>query len=42
MKKIIQKWVPPFVMAFMAVWYLGGMQPPVDKDFAFQELADCR
>jgi ABC-type transport system involved in cytochrome c biogenesis permease subunit len=38
MKKIIQKWIPPLLMALMAVWYLGGMQTPVDKDFAFQDF----
>jgi len=38
MKKILQKWIPPFLMALLALWYMGGMQPPVDKSFSFQEF----
>jgi hypothetical protein len=35
MKKIFQKWLPPFLMLAMALWFFGQLQPPKDKDFAF-------
>lgn len=38
MKKIFQKWFPPLLMAAMALWFLGQLQPPRDKDFAFSEF----
>ena len=38
MKKLIQKWLPPLLMAVMAVWFFGQLQPPKDKDFAFTEF----
>ncbi|HUB86875.1 MAG TPA: cytochrome c biogenesis protein CcsA [Verrucomicrobiae bacterium] len=39
MKRIFQKWFPPLLMFVMAVWFFGGLQPPKDKDFAFNEFA---
>jgi ABC-type transport system involved in cytochrome c biogenesis permease subunit len=38
MKKIFQKWLPPLLMAAMALWFFGNLQPPKDKDFAFGEF----
>lgn len=38
MKKFFQRWFPPLLMAVMAVWFLGQLQPPKDKDFAFSEF----
>ena len=38
MKKIFQKWFPPLLMLAMALWFLGQLQPPKDKDFAFNEF----
>jgi ABC-type transport system involved in cytochrome c biogenesis permease subunit len=38
MKKIFQKWLPPFLMLAMALWFFGNLQPPKDKDFAFTEF----
>ena len=38
MKKNFQKWFPPLLMAVMALWFLGQLQPPKDKDFAFNEF----
>jgi ABC-type transport system involved in cytochrome c biogenesis permease subunit len=35
MKKIFQKWFPAILMSVMALWFLGNLQPPRDKDFAF-------
>jgi hypothetical protein len=35
MKKLFQKWFPPLLMAAMALWFFGNLQPPKDKDFAF-------
>ena len=38
MKKIFQKWLPPFLMLLMALWFFGTVQPPKDKTFAFGEF----
>jgi ABC-type transport system involved in cytochrome c biogenesis permease subunit len=38
MKKIFQKWFPPLLMAVMAAWFIGNLQAPKDKDFAFSEF----
>jgi ABC-type transport system involved in cytochrome c biogenesis permease subunit len=38
MKKFFQKWFPPLLMAAMALWFFGNLQPPKDKDFAFSEF----
>jgi ABC-type transport system involved in cytochrome c biogenesis permease subunit len=38
MKKLFQKWFPPLLMAAMALWFFGNLQPPKDKDFAFSEF----
>jgi ABC-type transport system involved in cytochrome c biogenesis permease subunit len=38
MKKILQKWTPPLLMFVMALWFFGNVQPPKDKDFAFNEF----
>ncbi|HTB83265.1 MAG TPA: cytochrome c biogenesis protein CcsA [Candidatus Sulfotelmatobacter sp.] len=38
MKRIFQKWFPPLLMLIMALWFFGQMQPPKDKDFAFNEF----
>jgi ABC-type transport system involved in cytochrome c biogenesis permease subunit len=38
MKKIFQKWFPPFLMLIMALWFFGNLQAPKDKDFAFSEF----
>jgi ABC-type transport system involved in cytochrome c biogenesis permease subunit len=38
MKKIFQKWFPPFLMLGMALWFFGNLQAPKDKDFAFSEF----
>jgi ABC-type transport system involved in cytochrome c biogenesis permease subunit len=35
MKKTFQKWFPPLLMVVMALWFFGQLQPPEDKDFAF-------
>ena len=35
MKKIFQKWFPPFLMLVMALWFFDKLQAPKDKDFAF-------
>ncbi len=35
MKKIFQKWFPPFLMFVMALWFFGKLQTPKEKDFAF-------
>jgi len=38
MKKILQKWTPPVLMLVMAAWFLGNLQAPKDKDFAFSQF----
>ena len=38
MKKIFQKWFPPFLMFIMALWFFGNLQAPKNKTFAFTEL----
>jgi ABC-type transport system involved in cytochrome c biogenesis permease subunit len=38
MKKIFQKWFPPFLMVVMALWFFGNLQAPKDKDFAYSEF----
>jgi ABC-type transport system involved in cytochrome c biogenesis permease subunit len=38
MKKLFQKWFPPFLMLVMALWFFGNLQAPKDKDFAFTEF----
>jgi ABC-type transport system involved in cytochrome c biogenesis permease subunit len=38
MKKIFQKWFPPFLMLGMALWFFGKLQTLRDKDFAFTEF----
>jgi len=38
MKKIFQKWLPPFLMFAMALWFFGNLSAPKDKDFAFAEF----
>jgi cytochrome c-type biogenesis protein CcsB len=35
MKKIFQKWFPPFLMFVMALWFFGKLQTPKENDFAF-------
>jgi len=39
MKKIFQKWFPPFLMFVMALWFFSKLQAPPDQDFAFSEFA---
>ncbi len=38
MKKLFQKWFPPFLMLVMALWFFGNLQAPKDRDFAFTEF----
>jgi len=38
MKKILQKWTPPFLMLVMALWFFGKLQTPKDKTFAYGEF----
>jgi hypothetical protein len=38
MKKTFQKWFPPLLMAVMALWFFGNLQPAKDKDFAYTEF----
>jgi ABC-type transport system involved in cytochrome c biogenesis permease subunit len=38
MKMIFAKWFPPLLMLAMALWFLGNLQPPKDKDFAYGEF----
>jgi predicted secreted protein len=38
MKKLVQKWLPPFLLLAMALWFLGNLQAPKDPDFAFGEF----
>jgi hypothetical protein len=40
MKKLFQKWFPPFLMAAMALWFLGNMQAPKDQTFAFTQFGE--
>jgi len=40
MKKLFQKWFPPFLMAAMALWFLGNLQTPKDKAFAFTQFGE--
>jgi ABC-type transport system involved in cytochrome c biogenesis permease subunit len=40
MKKIFQKWLPPFLMFVMALWFFGNLQVPKDKDFAFTKFGE--
>ena len=35
MKKLFQKWFPPFLMFGMALWFFGKIQTPHDRDLAF-------
>ncbi len=39
MKMIFQKWLPPFLMFVMALWFFGNLQTPKDQDFAYSEFA---
>jgi ABC-type transport system involved in cytochrome c biogenesis permease subunit len=39
MKKFLQKWSPPLLMVIMALWFLGNLRTPPDKNFAFSEFA---
>jgi ABC-type transport system involved in cytochrome c biogenesis permease subunit len=38
MKTILQKWLPAGLMLVMALWFLGNLAAPKDKDFAFTEF----
>lgn len=38
MKKIYQKWFPPFLMFVMALWFFGNLRTPKDQTFAFNEF----
>ena len=38
MKKTFQKWLPPFLMFVMALWFFGNLQTPKDQDFAFTKF----
>ncbi len=38
MKKIFQRWFPPFLMLIMALWFFGKLQTPKDKNFAFTQF----
>jgi ABC-type transport system involved in cytochrome c biogenesis permease subunit len=38
MKKTFQKWLPPFLMLVMALWFFGNLSASKDKDFAFSEF----
>jgi ABC-type transport system involved in cytochrome c biogenesis permease subunit len=38
MKKNFQKWLPPFLMLVMALWFFGNLQAPKDTTFAFGEF----
>jgi ABC-type transport system involved in cytochrome c biogenesis permease subunit len=38
MKKILQKWFPPFLMLVMALWFFGNLRAPKDQTFAFHEF----
>jgi ABC-type transport system involved in cytochrome c biogenesis permease subunit len=40
MRKIFQRWFPPFLMLLMALWFFGKLQTPKDKDFAFTKFGD--
>jgi len=38
MKKIFQKWFPPFLMLIMALWFFGNLQEPKYKNFDYNEF----
>jgi ABC-type transport system involved in cytochrome c biogenesis permease subunit len=38
MKRVFQRWFPPFLMLLMALWFFGNLQAPKDRDFAFTEF----
>jgi len=38
MNKIFQKWFPAALMLIMVLWFMGQLQSPPDKDFAFGEF----
>jgi hypothetical protein len=40
MKKIFQRWFPPFLMLLMALWFFGKLQTPKDKNFAFTKFGE--
>jgi cytochrome c-type biogenesis protein CcsB len=40
MKKIFQRWFPPFLMLLMALWFFGKLQAPKDKDFVFTKFGE--
>ncbi len=40
MKTIFQKWLPPFLMFAMALWFFGKVAAPPDKDFAFTKFGE--
>jgi ABC-type transport system involved in cytochrome c biogenesis permease subunit len=40
MKKLFQKWFPPFLMAAMALWFFGNLQAPKDKTFSFTQFGE--
>jgi ABC-type transport system involved in cytochrome c biogenesis permease subunit len=40
MRKIFQRWFPPFLMLLMALWFFGKLQTPKDKDFAFTKFGE--
>jgi ABC-type transport system involved in cytochrome c biogenesis permease subunit len=40
MKKIFQRWFPPFLMLLMALWFFDKLQTPKDKDFAFTKFGE--
>jgi ABC-type transport system involved in cytochrome c biogenesis permease subunit len=39
MKKILEKWFPPFLMLIMALWFFGKLRTPPDQNFAISEFA---
>ncbi len=40
MKKHFQRWLPPFLMFVMALWFFGNLSAPKDKDFKFSEFGE--
>ena len=40
MKKVFNRWLPPFLMLVMALWFFGQLQPPKEKDYAFAEFGE--
>jgi len=38
MKKWLSKWIPILLMLVMAVWFIGQLQAPKNKTFAFSEF----